>query len=76
MIIANERECALECTVCGELEGISRKAMENEATRMTLTARVAKDHARCEELKDRPRFARTEREYDRRLKAEMRAAGL
>lgn len=72
MIELNERECALECTVCGEFEGISPKAPANEATLKLLTDRVARDHAECERWRKNPARARAERQYKRRMQAELR----
>lgn len=68
----NARESALECTICGELEGVSRKAIESPELLKKLKMRVAQQHAGCERFKGNPARAKLERQFDKRLQAEMR----
>lgn len=72
MIVKNERESALECTLCGELEGVSPKALQNEAALMILMDRVSRDHMDCVQFADNPKRAKVEREFKLRVRAAMR----
>jgi hypothetical protein len=73
MIVKNERESALECTLCGELEGVSPRALVNEAALMILMDRVSRDHLDCAEWEHDPARARVERQFKVRMRAEMRS---
>jgi hypothetical protein len=72
MIQLEQRESALKCTICGELEGIDPQKMRNEATLAPLRSKMADDHAKCEEYKDNPRRAQIERGYATRMRALIR----
>jgi hypothetical protein len=69
MIEVNPRECALKCTICGELEGVSPKAMQTPELLKKLVARVAEQHAGCEQFQDNPKRAQAERQYSKRMRA-------
>lgn len=75
MIVANERESALECNICGELEGVSPKAFENAENLERLKKRVAQDHSECEQWAGNPRKAQIERGYRNRMRAELQRVG-
>lgn len=75
MIQVNERESALECTICGELEGVSPRALSNEAALLLLKRRVLADHADCDQWEGKPARAKAERAYKLRMRAEIHAVG-
>ncbi len=72
MIVLDQRECALRCSICEELDGISARAMDNEAALAVLTAAMATAHAGCERFAHNPARAKAERVFDRRMAAAMR----
>lgn len=72
MIEVNERESALECTICGELEGVSPRALQNDAALMLLKRRVLADHGDCEQWAGNRKRAQAERAYKLRMRAEIR----
>jgi hypothetical protein len=74
LIAVNRQQSALECTICGDLEGVSRNALENPELLTKLKQRVAQQHANCEQYKDNPKRAQAERQYSKRMQAELRVA--
>jgi hypothetical protein len=76
VIQVNERESALECSICRELEGVSAKALKTPELLEKLKARVAREHAGCERYAHDPKRARTERQFSRSMAAELRLGNL
>jgi 5-methylcytosine-specific restriction endonuclease McrA len=72
MISLDQRERALECTVCGEKQGISLVSMMNERDLGALTERMREDHASCEQHAHNPARAQAERQYTLRMRALLR----
>lgn len=72
MIEFDQRECALQCSICLEKDGISEKAAKNEAALMLLTEGMAAQHRDCEKYADNPARAIAERSYKVRMRALMR----
>jgi hypothetical protein len=71
MIRLNQQESALECTICGELEGMPAATMRNRK-RLAMRMENAKgEHAGCEEHKDNPGRALAERRYALRMRIEL-----
>jgi hypothetical protein len=76
MIVRNEREQALECSLCGELLGISDETKRCPAAVLVLMAGMGADHQACEEYLNDPRMARAARDFRLRMRHALRGLKL
>ena len=54
MIVKNEGETSIECSVCGELVRLSAETRANPETKLLLMEQMGKEHAGCERYADQP----------------------
>jgi hypothetical protein len=74
MIVKNEHEQWIGCSICGEQVELKRRTLANSETVLLMMEHLAKDHTACERYKDDPRRAEIERGYTTRMRREMERA--
>ncbi|MDP9039817.1 MAG: hypothetical protein M3O02_11190 [Acidobacteriota bacterium] len=74
MIVKNEREQWIGCSICKELVELKRKTLQNTETVLMMVEQMKEEHKGCEQYKDDPRMARLQREFAVRMRREMERA--
>jgi hypothetical protein len=70
MIVTNDRERWIGCTLCGEQVEVRERTFQIRETVLMMVEELREDHVECEKYKDDPRRAAIERGFKVRMRRE------
>ena len=71
MIVVNQQEQWVGCTVCEERIELRRKTLANTETMLLIREHLTAEHNACEQNKANPARAKRDREFSRRVREEL-----